>query len=380
MSRPVFDAIVIGAGAAGAAAATVLARSGLRVALADRQRVTAPCFKAEKVEPDQAGLLRELGLFEGVRPVLTPIPTVATAHRGRVLQLVHIEQYGVNYWELADALRAQVPNSVELHIGWVSAVEVGPEYQQVRLADGSSLQGRLVLLAGGISPGLVQRLGIARREIRSPHSLAFGFDLVTERWPPAFASLTYYSEDVSTRVDYLTLFPIGSRCRANFFTYYGPDEARVRELSRDPSAELERLLPRLRSILGRVRVESKVEKQVIDLYTVDGPVSDGIVLVGDAHQSVCPATGTGLSKVLTDVKVVCDHIPVWLRTPGMSRAKLASYYDDPRKRRTDAKSLEWAEHRRGFSTGTSLRWRVHRARTYLGMTLRSRVLRAAGQM
>ena len=54
-----------------------------------------------------------------------------------------------------------------------------------------------------------------------------------------------------------------------------------------------------------------------------GYLQAGLVLLGDAFQSVCPTTGTGLSKVLTDVDVFChDCVPDWLATSGMGIEKL----------------------------------------------------------
>ena len=92
--------------------------------------------------------------------------------------------------------------------------------------------------------------------------------------------------------------------------------------------------------------------------------------MGDACQSVCPATGTGLGKVLTDVDVLCrTHIPTWLETPGMRAEKIASYYNDARKIACDGSSLRDAEYRRRFITDRSLRWRVHRASSYARIAL-----------
>ena len=52
------DVVIIGGGIAGATAAAVLARQGIRVVLVDRWETYPECFKAEKIESDQAILLR----------------------------------------------------------------------------------------------------------------------------------------------------------------------------------------------------------------------------------------------------------------------------------------------------------------------------------
>lgn len=58
------DVVIVGAGLAGASAATVLARKGVRVMLIDSRQTYPACFKAEKIEPDQAELFRKFGLID----------------------------------------------------------------------------------------------------------------------------------------------------------------------------------------------------------------------------------------------------------------------------------------------------------------------------
>jgi len=117
---------------------------------------------------------------------------------------------------------------------------------------------------------------------------------------------------------------------------------------------------------------------VIDLYTVPGPVREGLLLLGDSNQSVCPATGTGLSKVLTDVLVASEWISRRLERDDFGLQALRAYHEDPRKTGSDGQSLEWAEYRREVSTETSWRWKLHRMRSYAQMAMhRTRHIDAA---
>ena len=80
-----------------------------------------------------------------------------------------------------------------------------------------------------------------------------------------------------------------------------------------------------------------------DLYVTHGLSQPGVVLVGDAFATSCPAAGTGTGKVFTDVERLCNvHIPRWLATDGMGAEKIAAFYDDPVKRACDRHSFDKA--------------------------------------
>lgn len=86
---------------------------------------------------------------------------------------------------------------------------------------------------------------------------------------------------------------------------------------------------------------------MIDLYVATPPPLDGVVMIGDALQSVCPATGTGLSKVLNDVALLCeDYAPTWLRLTDLPESTIAQFYRDPRKGACDWNSLKAAQYQR----------------------------------
>ena len=157
-----------------------------------------------------------------------------------------------------------------------------------------------------------------------------------------------------------------------------PGDPAARALLRRPDEALREAFPRLASLLERCAVAGKVEAQWIDLYRAAGPARAGLLLLGDAYQSVCPATGTGLSKVWTDVLAASERIPAWLAAGRAGPEQIAEYYADARKRACDEKSLGWAEYRRDVSTRSSLRWRLHRARHYLTLALRRPAAAGAG--
>jgi len=373
LSRP--DVVIVGAGMAGAVSARLLALQGVSVVLVDPLPRCAPCFKAEKIEPDQRRLLEKFGLMDSLAPLSGRVSEVVEAKDGRVLKRHVIQQNGIRYHDMVNAVREQLPAEVDVRVGRVQDVHASAERQRVLLADGSEVEARLVVLASGTTAQLASRTGPSRRSIQSEQSVSFGFDVArSDGRPFPFDSVTYYPEGHETKVGYLTLFPIGSVMRANLFTFWPLRSERATAFVREPAAELERAFPRLARLIGAIEVVSRVESARVDLFRVESRPQAGLVPIADAYQSVCPSTGTGLSKVLTDADVLChEMVPEWLSTPGLGAGKAARWYEHKRKHAVDEHSLSGAVYRRRVSLDGSLRFRIHRARVYGWMRLRGGV-------
>ncbi len=366
-----FDVVVLGAGLGGVCAAAMFARDGREVALIDPSRFQAPTFKAEKIEPDQAALLRRLGLLQGVLPHARRIHQVHEAHLGRVARVRRLEQYGIPYQDLVNAIRQQIPSSAAQRLGRAVEIAPGPELQSVRLDSGERLLARLVVIAAGADSRLGESIGLQREVWRASQSLSTGFDVAPIGEAPfPFESLTYWPDSLDAGLSFITFFPVPGRTRVNLFSFRSAKEEWVHELAADPAAVIARALPRLSRVCGGWRPISRVSSRPVSLFSVKPPRRDGIVLLGDAFQSVCPSTGTGLSKVLTDVEALCCRAaPRWFATPGMSAAKIDGYYQDPAKKACDRLSWVSADYRRGFGVDRSLRWWMRRRKTYLTMAL-----------
>jgi 2-polyprenyl-6-methoxyphenol hydroxylase-like FAD-dependent oxidoreductase len=355
------EIIIVGAGVAGAALAAVLGQQGRRAILVDPHSICPPQFRAEKIEREQVLLLRKLGLLEHLLPYSGRVSEVRGGYDGRIFKTSPIEQYGLKYAEMVDALRAQIPPVVVSRVGRVEAIANSDQVQRVKLLGGEELTSRLVVMASGGCAGVEANLGMRRRVIQKDQSLGFGFDIAaSDSQPFPFDGLTYYSMSPSTCIDYLTLFKFRKTVRANLFVFRSPSNPWVREFIQDPEPMLRRYLPKLSLVTGEYRVISKVESGRVDLYTVDCDPQPGVVLIGDAFQSACPATGMGMDKVLTDVDVLAECLPRWLATPGMSADKLADFYRHPRKLAMDSLALQRSQDHRRLAIDPSLRWRIHR--------------------
>jgi 2-polyprenyl-6-methoxyphenol hydroxylase-like FAD-dependent oxidoreductase len=361
------DVIVVGAGVAGACAAEVLGRTGISVILVDPRPSCPPLFRAEKLEPDQVQILRRLGLLEQLLPQVRQIREIGVYSKGRLIETVRLEQYGISYREMVNGL---LPSSsaVQRKLGSVEHIANGDDIQRVRLRGGEELSARLVVLACGPNNMLLGQLGFRKKVIQKQQSLSFGFSIAKANGVSfPFEAITCHSANRAAHIDYLSLFVMGDAMRANLFTFCSVSDLWVRQFISEPRRQLDQVFPELVGLIGDFGVVGQVETGRIDLYRMQENPQPGVVLVGDAFQNACPSTGMGLSKVLTDVDVLCsEYVPRWLATGGMGSEKVAMFYSDPRKCAVDRSALEKASYRRRAVTDLSLRWRIHRLRLHLG--------------
>jgi 2-polyprenyl-6-methoxyphenol hydroxylase-like FAD-dependent oxidoreductase len=340
-----FDLAIIGGGLAGSTAAAMLGRAGFGVALIDPHDVYPPDFRCEKLDASQVALLAKTGLADAILPEATLDDEVWIARRGRLLGSRRQRQFGILYPTLVNAMRAAIPARVTHLRTKAAAFAVTPNRQTVTLTDGSAISARLIIMANGLNASLRQSLGIEREIISAAHSISIGFNVrPAGRADFDFRALTYGPEQPDDRLAYLTLFPIGSGLRANLFVYRDMRDPWLKAMRDEPGETLFAALPGLRKLTGDIEVASFVQIRPVDLYVSRGLDKPGVVLVGDAFATSCPAAGTGVNKVLTDVERLCNvHIPAWLATDGMGEAKIASYYADPVKQASDRHSAEKAQ-------------------------------------
>jgi len=358
-----YDVAIAGAGLAGSAAAILFRRQGLRVVLVDPYPVFPRMFRAEKIEPDQSALLRKFDLLDVVNQRTRMIREIVRAQNGRVRYRRKVEQLGVPYQDIVNQVRAQWPDDIELRVGRVRRIAPGPELTELTMNDGSTLRARLAVLSTGMAGDLYEQLGIQRRMVHAELSMVFGFMLARKDGQSfGFDAVTYRPSTIEQRVGYITLFRFGDLIRANLFTYWPARDERSLSMVRAPALTLRDVLPGMEAVIGDYAVDGKVEPFRIDLYRMESCALPGVVLVGDAYQSVCPSTGMGLSKVLTDVDVLCNDLaPQWFSSPGMGVEKTSALYRNPRKQEVDDRALKAAIMGRRQIIDRSPVWQLRRA-------------------
>jgi 2-polyprenyl-6-methoxyphenol hydroxylase-like FAD-dependent oxidoreductase len=357
------DIAIIGGGLAGSTAAAMLGRAGISAIVIDPHKIYPFDFRVEKIGgPEQVERFFQTGLAESVIRSATPCTENWIARFGRLLDKSPTRQWGILYDTLVTAVRAEIRAPAEMVFAKVVGIETSDERQTVTLSEGEPISARLIVLASGLSVALRHLLGIERKVTSHCHSISIGFDMVPVGRPAFdFPAMTYFSERPGDRIPYITVFPIGTKMRANLFTYREADDPWLREMRRAPRDTLNAALPRLKRLTGEFDIAGDVKIRPADLYISSGYLQAGIVLVGDAFAATCPVTGTGSDKVFTDVERLCRvHIPTWLATEGMDAQKIASFYDDPVKQACDAWSDAKAWNFKSVSIDRGFYWSAQR--------------------
>jgi 2-polyprenyl-6-methoxyphenol hydroxylase-like FAD-dependent oxidoreductase len=362
------DICIVGGGLAGSTAAAMLGRADYITVLVDPHQVYPPEFRCEKLDQAQVALLRKTGLADAVLPLATPDREVWIARFGPLVEKRPNDQRDILYDKLVNTIRAEIPSSVRVIHGKVTNIVTSSDLQTLSLLSGEEISARLVILANGLNIGLRRNLGIMREIVSECHSISVGFDVRAACRPRFdFNALTYYPERAGDQMAYLALFPIGSTMRANLFVYRNMHDPWLRELRQKPEQTMFAAMPGLRNITGDFEVITDVKIRPVDLYVSRGHLQSGVVLVGDAFATSCPAAGTGASKVFTDVERLCNaYIPHWLASGGMGERKIAAFYADSSKIRCDTQSRDKAYYLRSLSTETQPSWRARRWIRYVG--------------
>jgi 2-polyprenyl-6-methoxyphenol hydroxylase-like FAD-dependent oxidoreductase len=359
----------------------MLGRAGISTMLIDPHETYPADFRVEKLSGHtQVERFARTGIGESVLRRATFAGENWIARFGHLLDKAPSQQFNILYESLVNAVRDEIPETVERIWAKAVSIETSPERQRITLANGETISGRLVVLANGLNVGLRHQLGIARKVVSACHSISIGFDVVpAEGTSFDFPALTYFSERPSDRIPYISLFPVGTRMRANLFVYRDFDDPWLRELRRAPAETLGAALPRLKRITGTFDIPGEMKIRPVDLYLNDASHQPGLVLVGDAFSTSCPVAGTGCDKVFTDVERLCNvYVPQWLASDGMDAAKIAAFYADPLKRACDEWSAAKAFDFRSVSIATSPYWTAQRWARFIAWSAQGLLRRLGG--
>ncbi len=294
------DVIVVGAGPAGAIAALVLARAGVRVHVLDRARF--PRFKlcGDSLNPGALAILSRLGLsgvVEGTLPVDGMIVTSGTGARcqgryGDGQQGCMISRHRLDHAILAAARAAGacVDEGVLVRAPAVDGGRV--RGVEVNAADRRHvLRARVVIAADGASSRVARALGLARH---APWPRRWAVGAYFEDVAPAGGAGRFGEMHLRTG-RYIGIAPLpGGVTNACVVT---ADRAALRDSARLLTDTL-RTDPQLADRFARARMLTRPVCLGPLAVEATGGGAPGLLLAGDAAGFIDPMTGDGLRFAL----------------------------------------------------------------------------------
>lgn len=306
------DVVVVGAGAAGIAAALAFARDGFRVALvgspeARRDGRTVALLDGSVRFLDHLGAwsrlraeaapLEVMRLIDDTGSLFRPPPVAFQASE------IELEAFGWNIENavlvshLADLARST--ERIEILPSNATSCDAHENSAVLHLEDGSRIEAHLVVAADGRNSKLRDATGMRVRTWSYPQS-ALTTILAHER------DHRETSTEFHTRHGPFTLVPLPGR-RSSLVWVTEPDEAkRLAGLGDEALAlAIER---QAQSILGRMRLDGPRGCVPMSGLSVDRFVADRLALVGEAAHVFPPIGAQGLNLGFRDVAALRDGL------------------------------------------------------------------------
>ena len=314
------DAVIVGAGPAGAATAILLAERGLSVVLLDRARFPRAKICGEYLSPEGSRILDRLGVLgmveaRGARPlrgmrILAPDGTVlvgdypargswpgqrprALAVRRHALDLALVERARKAGVAVREGVRVVDLLREGTRVAGVVAEPVG------RRAGTQRLPARLVVAADGRASVVVERLGLRR-----PHNWLRRLALVAD--VEGAGGDPERGEIVLAPPAYSILNPVGAGV-GNLSLVIPSEEGRRQKADLAGYFDgMTRALPGFRDHLRGARRVGPVRALGPLAYRVLPPRDDGVLLVGDAAGFLDPFTGEGIYAALRSAELAAE--------------------------------------------------------------------------
>ncbi len=291
----VWDAVVVGAGPAGSAAARVLAGEGFQTVLLDREALPRAKVCGDALLPDALSALERLGVLERVRARAFRAHTLRVWSPSGVRVDLDVEALLLPRTEL-DAIVAgsAVGAGSVLARARVVSLDPDPRGMRVRTREGPGLTARVVVVATGARRSLAPRVRGAALPSSPPDAVAARRYLRCPGGPEALQVIYHRS----VLPGYGWIFPLGGGLYNVGCGVFG---------TRSRSEPLHRLFRRLleefppaRDLASRGSFVSPLQAAPLRCGPPEGPFCGPgpVVWAGEVAGTTFPFTGEGVGKAL----------------------------------------------------------------------------------
>jgi len=341
------DIAIVGAGFTGLSLAHSLVNSGLdlKITLIERQDKYPNNFRSDKIGTYQARRMRELGIFKYMLPSAEPMGDIIVYDGENESLMEGNEQYGLDYTATIHNLRKELPNTIEFINAAVNDITDSQNGKVVCLSNNTKIHAKLVAVCTGGGNKLIERMGIEKYRSGKLQSLTFGFD-IKRKDNSCFdingrKSIIYYNTEFLDGIYFIMIFPLGHRTRCNIFSETDPKSTAAKDLRHHMIDSLPRYFPDIYDKIGEIELASPVQVMPTKLYRIKNFAKDRLIILGDEFQGVNPGTGTGFSKILSEINVLVKiYIPRWINNNDFSKKEISRFYRDRKKLDSDISSMQ----------------------------------------
>jgi 2-octaprenyl-6-methoxyphenol hydroxylase len=309
-SQPTYDLAIAGAGIAGLTLACALKDSGLRIALIEAKPKTAGLQqrRAYHLSLMTGRIFEGLGIWQNILPHITTFQQISLADADYpaivnlcpedlgMQNLGYVGEHCVLVRALLDALEDSDA------VTWlcpaeVVGVEYGASIATVQLADGKTIETKLLVAADGSRSPLRQQAGIKTRGWKYWQSCVTA--VIRSEKPHESIAREHFWESGP----FATLPLPGNRCQIVLTAPHEEAKAWANGAEAEFLAELER---RYGGALGKLEMVGDRLLFPVQLMQSDRYVRSRLALVGDAAHCCHPVGGQGLNLGIRDVAALAQ--------------------------------------------------------------------------
>ncbi len=333
MPAQIHDAVVVGGGPVGCAAALAMADAGLDVTVleANSDARRAPDSRTLALSWNSRLILQRLGVWTGSFPA-TPIQTIDVSHRGHFgracLRAIDLQLpalgYVARFSDVHNALRTAVQErNIDLRNGFqVTAIRAASPICEVSgsvAAAQQSLQARLVVVADG---GASLAGSIRQRTLKHDYGQVAVVGLVSSDRHHRNCAYERF-----TATGPIALLP----CAEEFaFVWVCSPERAGALASMEDDAFVTQLRVAFGDRAGRLTQARLRSSFPLALRVVQPPQQAGVVLLGNASQTLHPIAGQGFNLGLRDAWDLADVIQA-LPADTLGTAAMTSQFRTQRR-------------------------------------------------